>query len=548
MRKLIPFTSVAVVMLLLSGCIKNYFDFDNMQTDVTWNPNVATAVAKAHLKIRDILQDYDYHELFEEDSTGFLYLVYKKRVVSTPASDIITLPAQSIGESFTKTDVDNNGFNPNHIVKSWVSYPFNVTSGQLLDSIYLKALDMSIHVKSTFKHTGVLVVTFPSITQNGVPFSATFNINSQLGDYDVTSDFNNFDGYTMDLTGLNGTDTNKIFVTYDLMLDDNGVPTVASGESCDITVTFDNMHYYAIFGYLGQDTISINRDTVHLEIFDHAFQGTVYFEDPRINIYVNNSYGLPLRFHFGDFSTYSVTDQSSATYPFPLGDVDINYPALNEMGQSKQTTIVLDTSNFPQLRDLVNDAPKYVFFQVDGIMNPNGYTATNFALDTSHFYVDMEVELPLWGYADYLVLEDTVETDFADDFDKGKPLNWVKFRLNVDNGMPAKVGIQVYFDDSVHNVLDSMFTTTEQMEVIPSAQVDANYIVVGPTHKTTDIFYPRERIDKIKNTKYIRFRGYVRTTDFEHRQLVKFYSHYAIDVKLGVQADATFNSNEDYNF
>ncbi len=551
MKRYFLFLLIVIVAFLFSGCVKNYFDFDNMNTNVNWNPNVAAPVAKAHLRIRDILQDYDYNELFEEDSTHFLYLVYRKRVVSTPASDIITLPVQTIGESFTKTDVDNGGFSPNHIIKSWVSYPFNNSGTQLLDSIYLKNLDMTIHVKSTFQHTGVLVVTFPSITQNGVPFSATFNINTHTGTYDQTNNFGNFDGYTMDLTGLNGTDTNKIFVTYDLVLDDNGNPTVLPSQSCDIDISFNNMQYYALFGYLGQDTVSINRDTVHLDIFDHAFQGTAYFEDPHINIYVNNSYGLPLKFHFDNFTTYSVEPGSTPeSYPFPLGDVDINYPLISELGQSKNTTITLDTSNFPQLRDMINNAPKYVFFKVDGIMNPDGYTGTNFALDTSHFYVDMEVNLPLWGYADYLVLEDTAEvgSDFSKNFHKGDIVNWVKFRLNVDNGMPAKVGVQVYFDDSLHNVLDSMFTSPQQMEIIPSAQVDANYKVIAPTHKTTDIYYDRDRINKLENVKYVRFRGYVRTTDFEHRQLVKFYSYYAIDIKLGMQVDATLNSNENYDF
>jgi len=532
-----------LVVFSFSGCVKNYFDYDNLQTDVNWNPNVATSVAKAQIKIRDILQDYDYQELFEEDSTGFLYLIYKKRVVSTPAAYIFTLPSQTIGESFTKTDVDNNGFNPNHIIKSWVSYPFNSTSGLLLDSVHIKTMNLDIRVKSTFKHTGILVITFPALTLNGVPFTTTFNIDSQLGDYDVTESFASFDGYVLDLTGLNGTDTNKIFVTYDLMLDDNGNPTVLPGESCDITINFDNFNYYSVFGYLGQDTISINRDTVHLEIFNNTFEGTVYFEDPKINIYVDNSFGLPLRLHFGDFTTYSLATGNSS-FAFPLGDIDINFPALSEIGETKNTTIVLDSSNFPQIRDLVNNAPKYIFFEVDGVTNPEGYTTSNFAMDTSHFYVDMEVELPLWGYADYLILEDTTETEFNEDLSDTNKINWLKFRLNVDNGLPASVHIQVYFDDSLHNVLDSMFTSIDQMEVIPSAQVDANYLVIAPTHKTTDIFYTRQRISKLKDTKYIRFRAYVKTTDFEHRRLVKFYSHYAIDIKLGVQVDAILNSNE----
>ncbi len=541
---------IVLLLFFISGCVKNYFDFDHLHTDITWNPNVVAPVGKAHIKVRDIVQDYDYNELFEEDQTGFLYLVYQKRVVSTPAASIISLPDQTIGDFFSKDDVDANGFAPNHIIKNWVSYPFVSSGGQLLDSIFIKSMNMNIHVSSTFKHTGTLVVTFPSLTNSsGQPFSATFDINSDLGDYDVTESFGNFDGYTMDLTGLNGTDTNKIFVSYDLVLNNSGNPVLPT-DSCVVKIDFQDLQYNALFGYLGQDTIAINKDTVHLEIFDHAFQGTVFFEDPRIYIDVSNSYGLPLKFNFDDFSTFSVIDNASNTYPFPLGDVDINYPLLSEFGQDKETHILLDSTNFPQIQNLVNNAPKYVFFKIDGISNPNGYTSTNFAMDTSHFYVDMRVELPLWGYADYLVLEDTskVGDDFPNTVDKLDVINWIKFRFNVDNGMPAKVGVQVYFDDSLHQVLDSLFHNSQDMEMIPSAQVDANYKVVAPTHKTTDIIFDRNRIQNLKGTKYVRYRAYVRTTDFEHRKLVKFYSYYAIDMKLGMQVDATFNSNENYDF
>ena len=147
-------------------------------------------------------------------------------------------------------------------------------------------------------------------------------------------------------------------------------------------------------------------------------------------------------------------------------------------------------------------------------------------------------------------MEDTAEvgSDFSDKFYDTDILNWGKFRLNVDNGMPDMIAVQVYFDDSLHNVLDSLFENEDQMEIVPSAQVDANYKVIAPTHKHTDIYFDMDRLRKLKDTKYIIFRAYAKTTDFEHRQLVKYYSYYTIDLNLGLQVDATLNSNEHYDF
>jgi len=346
----------------------------------------------------------------------------------------------------------------------------------------------------------------------------------------------------MNLTGLTGTDINKIFINYDLTLYDSGSGTVNPGESCDITVNFNNLDYHALFGYLGQDTIAINPDTVHLEIYDHAFSGTAYFEDPHIYIYINNSYGVPIDLNFADFSSFSTVDNSYDSYPFPLSYVPVMAPDVSQIGGHANTTITLDTNNFPQIRNILNSSPKYLFFGVDGYLNPSGYTH-NFATDSSYFDVDVEVNLPLWGYASYLVLEDTVKADFAQYFHDYDEIQWVRFLYNVDNGMPTQVQYQVYFDDSLHNILDSLFHTQEEMQIVESGVLDANYKVIASTHKTTDIKYERPELDKLQNTKYIRFRGYVQTTDFETAQLVKFYADYVLSMRVGVQVQASVNTS-----
>ncbi len=541
MKKAISMSIIFFLLVFLTGCVKDYFDTDKLSTTMQWEPNIAVPLAKADLKIRDVLQDYDHHELFEEDQTGFLYLVYKKKVYSAEAKDIIDLQNQQFTESYVKSDVDAGGFNPNHLVKTNISYPFSVANSQLLDSIIVKYLDLTVSVQSSFQHTGTLVITFPLLTKNGIPFTTTVNINTSSGTFSSSNTYSDFDGYSMNLTGLTGFDTNKVFINYDLTLFDSGTGTVNPGESCDITVNFNNLDYHALFGYLGQDTIAVNPDTVHLEIFDHAFAGTAYFEDPHIYIYMNNSYGVPIDLDFADFSCYSTVDNSYSSFPFPLSNVSIDAPTISQIGTSANTTVTLDTNNFPQLRNILNESPKYLFFGVDGRLNPGGYTK-NFATDSSYFDVDVEVNLPLWGYASYFVLEDTVDINMADYFNDYDEIEWVRFLYNVDNGMPTQVRYQVYFDDSLHNVIDSIFHSVQEMQIVESGVLDANYKVIAPTHRTTDIKYERPELDKIKYARYIRFRGYVQTTDFETAQLVKFYSYYTLSMKVGLQVQASINT------
>jgi hypothetical protein len=531
------FLLVIILAVSTTSCVKDYFDTDKLSTNVDWDPNMAVPIAKGKLKVRDIIRDYDYNKLVEEDNTGFLTLVYRRRVFSAKAEDFLVFPDQTFLQSYVKDDIDHTGAPP--IEKNDVSYPFDVSGNQFLDSMYMKTLTMTIHVESSFKHTGTLDITFPGLTLNGTPFKTTFTIDDSTGNYSSTVLFNNFANYKLDLSGL-GTDSNKIFINYALIVDDGSQP-INDDESCDITINFKNITYNIVYGDLGNDTITINPDTLHVDVFDHAFSGAVYFKNPYVEIAIDNSYGLPIDMDFDTLSIYSVIDDNNV-YLYP-GVIRIKAPSLSEIGQTKRTTYRVDTTNYPSIREMVHHAPKYIFFGVKGYTNPDGHTKANFALDTSKFEVSVNLNLPLWGYASYFTLQDTMEADFSDANDIINSTDWVKMRLIIDNGMPTDIFAQVFFDDSNHVCIDSLYHDNAYGQLVKTAVVDANYKVSAPTHKVNDIRMAQARMKKLESTKYVRFRAFARTTDFEHSQLVKFYSFYTIDFKLGIQVQGK-NINE----
>ena len=524
-------------LFLATGCVKDYFDTDKLSTNVDWDPNFAVPISKGSLTVRDIVQDYDYNHLIEEDGTGFLTLVYRKRVFSAKAEDILMFPDQSFTESYVKDDIDHYGQPP--IEKNNVSYPFQVSGSQYLDSMYLKTLVMTIHVESSFKHTGTLEITFPGLTLDGTPFKTTFTIDDSTGNYSSTVLFNNFANYKLDLSGL-GTDSNKIFINYALVLDSSGTP-VSDGESCDISIDFKNIAYRIVYGYLGNDTITINPDTLHIDVFDHAFNGSVYFKNPYVEIAIDNSYGLPIDMDFDTLSIYSVIDDNNV-YLYP-GIIRIKAPDLTEIGQTKRTVYRVDTNNYPTIREMVHHAPKYIFFGVKGYINPDGHTNANFALDTSKFNVSVNLNLPLWGYASYFTLQDTMEANFSGAEQIINSTEWVNMRLIIDNGMPTDIFVQVYFDDSNGVCIDSLYHDKDAGQVVETGVLGAGYKVVSPTRKINDIRMTQAQMKKLLATKSVRFRAYARTTDLEHSQLVKFYSYYTIDFKLGIQVQGQ-NVNE----
>ena len=68
------------IAIVYQSCVRDNMNLDKVATEFQWNPNYVAPIAKGSLGIRDILQDYDTEELFEQDATGFLYMRYDKRV------------------------------------------------------------------------------------------------------------------------------------------------------------------------------------------------------------------------------------------------------------------------------------------------------------------------------------------------------------------------------------------------------------------------------------------------------------------------------------
>jgi hypothetical protein len=343
----------------------------------------------------------------------------------------------------------------------------------------------------------------------------------------------------MDLT-KNGTTDNTLPYTATIQLSSSG-GTLTTG-AVNINFDFTDIKFKSMFGYIGQHSISIPRDSVDLEIYTHAFAGQAYFEDPKIHLKVNNSYGVPIRLNFTDFGAYSRINNTlyNFTLPSDCNPLDIAAPNITQVGQVIPTLRTLNKTNTPNLNNAMSNLPRYVFYGVQAQVNPVSTVNNNFVVDDSKFDVDVEVELPIWGTANYMALQDTGKFDFKDVVENIGDVQWAMFRLNVTNGFPTEVGVQVYFTDSVFNVVDSLFNETK--EIIKSGAINSDGKVIQSTLKTTDVVFNRERFKKLSPVRYVLIRGHASTTNSGLTN-VKVYSNYTVEAQVAVQVqiDADLN-------
>ncbi|KPK84436.1 MAG: hypothetical protein AMS27_10010, partial [Bacteroides sp. SM23_62_1] len=104
----------------------------------------------------------------------------------------------------------------------------------------------------------------------------------------------------------------------------------------------------------------------------------------------------------------------------------------------------------------------------------------------------------------------------------------------------VEINLLVTLVDSAYNVLDSLFNE-ENKNILPSGVLDANGVVIAPTHHEVILDFPSDRIELIRNTKYAKVNGSFETTN-EGQTYVKFYSHYTIAFKLGARADVKLST------
>ena len=335
---------------------------------------------------------------------------------------------------------------------------------------------MTVKISSLVPHSGTLNISIPAAKLNGTAFSKdiAFSVSGGLPvilntSYDLT-------GYNVDLTASGGTNQmNEIYtVTFNQT---SSSPT--TNKSITITTDYTDIRLAKAYGYFGQRIITAQADSVLLSIFDNNLGGTMHFDNPKMIFTLQNGFGMPISGHLNFFNALNPAGGppvaiSGVPNPLPI-------PTALVEGQVASNTFILDSLN-SNITTALNLNPRFLAYSATATTNvPVPPSGKNFLLDSSQFRVDLEVDLPLHGFAQGLIVQDTADFEL----DNIEQLQSAIFRINVKNGFPAKAYTQVYFMDSLFTKLDSLISNPTNL-VVQSAQTDISGNVIAPTLVTRD--------------------------------------------------------------
>ena len=525
------------ISVLLSSCIKEKIDVSKTGNN-SISPQYAAALGYSSLTLADIMKKTNKNGQIVTDSTGFLTLVYKGNLFSLKAADVVSIPVQpatNLTHALSAVDVAAINSAP---LGGTISFKdsslinFMAGGSTQIDVLNCKTAVLTINMNYAIEHPASIKITIPSATLGGVPFTQTIPVQvgtPYTGPIQVTQTYS-LNGYSIDMTN-GGTAHNVIKIKYDILLIKTSNSTNI-GDAVSFSQTFSNVAYNSIIGYLGQQALSPNTDTIPITIFQNNIlnsNATFHIVNPLIKVFLTNSYGLPIKAGFNIFDGYTpgqaLVPITGAPNPLP-----IQVPAT--IGQSVRDSFQLTTAN-SNIYNLINNFPKNVIYNVNSLSNPLGPVYTNFITDTSQFNVDMELDLPLNGTVSNFMFQDTIAYSFTSGSGANtNAIESITVRAFFDNGFPIDVGMRVAFVDSAYNVIDELVNPLYTL-VIPSASIGANGMVSASTQSTSDFVIPSSVIPQIGKVKHVLIGAVVNTTNHANTN-VKIYNFYHLDVKLGV--------------
>jgi hypothetical protein len=522
-------------VLLVSACIKPKFD---KIASTAWNPNLAVPLAYGTFDVYDIFANDNPDDLVVIDpTTGAIALVYRSDLTVVDGEQLVGL--QQISEGFTVSSgsmnlVPSGAFNGTQNGSSSQTFAVNGASGVELHNMLAKNGQLTINLSTNLAHTVNVVLTFPGIVVGGNPLQQTIQMKYQ-GSVPHTATANiNLSNALMDLT-VGNTTVNSLQVNVQTTVTGSG-QAINGSENLEVNLSTNNLAFSNAYGYFGQQSIVNFSDSILIKIFENSeAQGYFEFTNPSLKVLAENSMGLPIRLIFNNLRTVIVSSgQEFMMTGYPAVH-NINFPPF--IGGMMESLIVFNSSNTTNISTVITPVPKYLAFGLSAFTNPDGPSAIlNFVSDTSKVRLRSELELPLEGFAYGFGVKDTVPFSLSQDV---AMIEYVMFRLIMDNGFPVQLGAQLRFMDENYNVL---FTAWDQItEVVAPASVNSQGVVNQRGYKITDIVLEDWKLELLPQVAHIEIEGNTQTTNGPLGVVVKFFDWYNLNMKLSMQIQAKMN-------
>ena len=511
----------ALLIPVIHSCDHSYLDVDNYP-DYEYTSEWAFPLIKSTMTINSLFIDDDDQTVIV-DNDDLVWLIYDGELISISGNNAFSIPNQSMDYN-----IEFSGLKRSNII---IDYTINFVPQE--DEELTKAIlesgimNISAQAPQLVVDGGKLMITgtiLNSDNGSGIPVSFTI---SQSGSEQV-----DLEGATLNFGAGNSLD-----IRFDIEIIE-----MPSNPPYDIVFSqqFNNMDFFELQGYFKQRSFLLGSDDVSLNFFRNVIDGTIYFEEPTIDIRAKNSYGIPIDIYFDAFFSANVDDTRPITgNPIPDNPWRIDYPDMDNIGDTIQTNYQINKGN-SNIRDIFDILPKRVEYEVRGETNPEGDVEINHLRKDSYFNIEIEVSLPLHGRLHLAGFVDTVDFEMPE----VEMLEWVELVINMVNGMPISTYLEIDFVDGNHNVLKTVLNETDEdgnpIALVLSAEIGESGELISATTTQNIIRIDFDEIGELENTEYLLLRSKVNSFGGGNES-IKMYSSNELNVYIAARAGVKQN-------
>ncbi len=467
----------------------------------------AIPIIDTYATILDIGENTGDNTSIQVDEQGKVTVFYNGNVIRNSTPDIFPpVPGFLIGE-FALEQPETE-----LVLEDLV--PFE--GGFILKKATFKDNGLVFRLRSDVQEEVFVDITIPQITKDNEAFNASFVIN-QDGNWgeEVLSDLIDLDKYTL-VSGDNTLTINTMAKTA------SGTPVILDVAS----MTFNILQFSYVEGFFTKNDSNESGDVITIGVYSTWISGGLDFEDPKLTVEVENSFGFPVRGLFNKLEFTTINDDKfDITGTAIDAGFNFDYPDLNEVGQVATSEFLLDKSN-SNLSQIFNEKVRLVRYDVNAIGNPDDDSSIiGFLTDSSYYNVDIAVELPLQAKINQLVLSDTFDLNLTE-YDL---VDSAEVLLMTENNFPFEMKVQGYLIDE-NEIIDSLFI--QGAYTLPAGQT-AGGIVIEPSKSSNISSYAADRWARLLSSEKIALTA--RFSGATEDEITWIYEDYGIDLKLGAK-------------
>jgi hypothetical protein len=532
------FAAIAGLMALsaciLISCLEELDNLDRIEGSA-FEPTIDFPLINSEFSMQELLTDGESKARIT-DVGGVLVATYDDTVSTPDGSLFFVVPSQS-SPTLTINGPEVSFPSPGGSISitKEVAFDFNTSNGEVLDSILLNAGQLLLNIQSTMPANVSLAINIPTIQIQRTPFSQVITLNGASSQTPNTSLANAVLDLTKNLE-TNTATTNTVTFEIVATITDTGTPINAS-HSLSVSFGLNSLGFTGLFGDLGTRSAPFEADSINVDVFDNAFDGTVTLLAPALRLDMINSFGLPIGFDIQDISGVKEGQPtlalSGTAVSSPLNPYLLAAPDYLQVGEEVVSSINITPSN-SNLPALISSLPKFLAYKFNVSLNPDGSSHQNFVLNTSRLKVGLHLELPFHGSVSEIVLRKRY--DFGglgvDDIDNSK------IKLKTSNESPLDIRVQVYFVDASGTVLDSLFMDPR---ILKAAPVGADGFSTGPASVTQEVSVTKAKIDRMESAEFIEMVATVYTTN-NGTVPVKFGVTDKINMTMGVSTKMKYST------